>query len=161
MRKPVTTRIDKSGKSKADAKVVEPEVRQEWSAGLPAIGLQRKQLMAVAARCPVGEDIQSMMFLLRQNCRLIVHQESVYTARWREQGSLERSERPCHAVRGGPAAESGPKKLHVLRIRIHPPHGLIDADTHLPALEWTEGLLLECAKSAIPHERGEKAGIQQ
>src|SRR5262245_43132597 len=51
--------------------------------------------------------------------------------------------------------------MHVLRIRIHPLHGLLNADPHLPALEWTESLLFEGVKSAIPHERGEKSDIQQ
>src|SRR5215510_10245173 len=51
--------------------------------------------------------------------------------------------------------------MHVLRIRIHPLHGLLNADPHLPALERTESLLLERLKSAIPHERREKADIQQ
>src|SRR5262249_62108588 len=60
---------------------------------------------------------------------------------------------------GGP--EGGNKQHHVVQTRAHPPHGLIDADTHLPAFEWTESLLFESVKSAIPHERGEKADIQQ
>jgi hypothetical protein len=60
---------------------VETEIHQYGLAVLSAIGPQWKQLMAIAARSPTIEDIESILFQRRQYCRLIVHQEAVYAAR--------------------------------------------------------------------------------
>ena len=53
------------------------------------------------------------------------------------------------------------EQVEVLTIRMQPLHGLLDADAHLAALEWAEGLLFERAEDAVPHQPGEKAHVQE
>ena len=50
--------------------------------------------------------------------------------------------------------EGEAKQMHILRIRIQPVYGFLNANAHLSATEGTERLLLQRAEAAIPHECG-------
>ena len=110
--------------------------------------------MARAARRPSVEDKQSVIFEPRQQTRLTRAQKTLNAALSWNQGALIGCQRPCHAVRGRMSIEGEAKQMHVLRIRIQPVYGFLNANAHLSAAKGTKRLLLERAEAAIPHECG-------
>ena len=81
-------------------------------------------------------------------------QKTINAALSRNQGPLVGGERPCHAVCGRRTIKGETKQMHVLRIRIQPVYGFVNANAHLSATEGTKRLLFERAEAAIPHQCG-------